>query len=130
MCKHRRKPHAILKPYSDISFTRSSDRHSPRTKSKLHDTVTVLLCITLCKIMTDHQNMNKTSMKDVQQHFSFKTASRVTETLLKTWFSLCLFGCFFSRVLAFKVAVDKTRNTEHSGISRNMKKSNILKKNN
>ena len=34
--------------------------------------------------MTANQNMNKTSMKHVQQHFLFKTASKVTEMFPKT----------------------------------------------
>ena len=34
--------------------------------------------------MAANQNMNKTSMKHVQQHFLFKTASKVTEMFPKT----------------------------------------------
>ena len=46
--------------------------------------------------MTDNQNVNKTSMKDVQQqHFLCKRASRVAEMFPKTSFSsLCLFDFF------------------------------------
>ena len=37
-------------------------------------------CVQPCKIMTDNQNMNKTSMEDVQQQHFYRTASlRVTE---------------------------------------------------
>ena len=37
--------------------------------------------------MTDNQNMNKTSMKHVQQRTLFKTSSRVNEMFPKTYFS-------------------------------------------
>ena len=36
MCKNRRKSQAMLKPFSDISFTRHSD--TPRKEKKLHNT--------------------------------------------------------------------------------------------
>ena len=46
--------------------------------------------------MTDNQNVNKTSMKDVQQqHFLCKRASRVAEMFPKTSFSFCFFVRFF-----------------------------------
>ena len=49
--------------------------------------------------LCENQNLNKNSMKHVQQHhFLFKTANRVTEMFPKT---LCLFACFsffFSRL--------------------------------
>ena len=68
------------------TFTRHSDTVRERKKS----------CITPCKIMTDNQNVNKTSMKDVQQqHFLFKRARRVAEVFPKTSFSFCLFVPFF-----------------------------------
>ena len=71
----------MLKPFPDISFTRHSD--------------TVLERKTPCKIMTDNQNMNKTTMKYVQlQHFLFKTASRMSEMFPKTLF-------FFEFVCSF-----------------------------
>ena len=42
--------------------------------------------------LCENQNLNKNSMKHVQQHhFLFKTANRVTEMFPKT---LCLFACF------------------------------------
>ena len=45
--------------------------------------------------MTDNQNMNKTTMKDVQlQHFLFKTASRMSEMFPKTLFFF-VFDCSF-----------------------------------
>ena len=68
MCKlkkHKRKSQAMLKAFSDISFTRHSGILRERKKK----------CITPCEIMTHNQKMNKTSMKDVQQQkFLFKTA--------------------------------------------------------
>ena len=46
--------------------------------------------------MTDNQNTNKTSMKDVQQqHFLFKTASRMSEMFREILISLCLFARLF-----------------------------------
>ena len=38
MCKHRHKSHAMLKPFSDISFTHHSDTVRERNK-KLHSTL-------------------------------------------------------------------------------------------
>ena len=53
--------------------------------------------------MNHNQKMNKTSMKDVQQqNLLFKTAIRMTE-MFRSLVSLCLFVCFFSRLLAFKI---------------------------
>ena len=70
MCKHRHKSYAMPKPFPDILFTRHSDPAVLERKKKT--------CVTPCQIMTDNQNMNKTTMKDVQlQHFLFKTASRI-----------------------------------------------------
>ena len=69
MCKlrkHKRKSQAMLKAFSDISFTRHSGILRER-KKKMHNTLRL--------IMTHNQKMNKTSMKDVQQQkFLFKTA--------------------------------------------------------
>ena len=51
--------------------------------------------------MTDNQNMNKTTMEDVQlQHFLFKTASRMSEMFPKTLF-------FFEFVCSFFVLIDE-----------------------
>ena len=64
----------MLKPFSVISFTLHSETVQVTVveKKKNH--------IKPCKIMTDNQNMNETSMKDVQQRHQFKTASlKVTE---------------------------------------------------
>ena len=49
--------------------------------------------------MTDNQNVNKTTMKDVPlQHFLFRRASRMSEMFPKTlYFFLCLFVFFLSR---------------------------------
>ena len=56
-------------------------------------------CITLSEIMTNNQNIKKTSMKDVQQqHFLFKTAIRMTEMFPKSCFFV--FVCFFCFSLA------------------------------
>ena len=69
----------LVKPFSDISFTRQSARERKKTS-----------LTTPRKIMTDNQNINKTSMKHVQQqHFLFKTASWVTEMFPKPLLSLC-----------------------------------------
>ena len=56
MCKHGRKSHAILKPFSDISLTRHPDTRTVRKTKKNN-------CATPYKIKTDDQNMNKTQMK-------------------------------------------------------------------
>ena len=89
MCKHRRKSQAIFKPFSDISFARHSDIFRERKKG----------CITLSEIMTNNQNIKKTSMKDVQQqHFLFKTAIRMTKMFPKSCFFV--FVCFFCFSLA------------------------------
>ena len=86
MLKHRHKSHTMLKPFPDISFTRHSDTVLERKKT----------CITPCKIMTDNQNKNKTTMKDVQlQHFLFKTGSRMPEMFPKTLFFFVFFCSFF-----------------------------------
>ena len=86
VCKHRHQSHTMLKPFSDISLTRHSDTVL-ETKKKT--------CITPCKIMTDNQNKNKTTMKDVQlQHLLFKTASRMPEMFLKTLL-FSVFSCSF-----------------------------------
>ena len=46
--------------------------------------------------MTDNQNMNKTSMKDVQQQRFYQTASlRVTKCFRKPWFLCTVFVCSF-----------------------------------
>ena len=87
MCKNRRKSQPMLKPFSDISFTRHSD--TPRNEKN---------CITPSAIMNHNQKMNKTSMKNVQkQNFLFKTAIRMTEMFSKPCFSVfvCLFLLFF-----------------------------------
>ena len=51
--------------------------------------------------MTDNQNMNKTTMKDVQlQHFLFKRTSRMSEMFPKTLFFfvfVCSFFFFLNR---------------------------------
>ena len=68
------------------TFTRHSDTVRERKKN-LYNTF---------NIMTDNQNVNKASMKDVQQqHFLCKRASRVAEMFPKTSFSFCLFVRFF-----------------------------------
>ena len=94
--EHRRKSHAMLKPFSDISFMLHSDTVRERKKR----------CSKPCKIMTDDQNMNETSMKDVQQQQHFYSTQQVWEWLKcfrKPWFlcTICLFICFF--FLAFKI---------------------------
>ena len=46
--------------------------------------------------MTDNQNMNKTTMKDVQlQHFLFKRASRMSEMFPKILFFFVFVCSFF-----------------------------------
>ena len=88
MCKHRRKSQAMLKPFSDISFTRHSE--TPRKQKN---------CITPCAIMHHNQKTNKTLMKDVQQQNSLvKTAIRMTEMFLKPCFSVFVY-LFVSFVL-------------------------------
>ena len=79
------------KPFPDILFTRHSDPAVLERKKKTR--------ITPCKIMTDTQNMNKTTMKDVQlEHFLFKTASRiwnVSENLVFLCVCWLVFFLFF-----------------------------------
>ena len=70
--------------------------------------------------MTDNQNVNKTSMKDVQQqHFLCKRASRVAEMFPKTSFSFCLFVRFFwnkrAICLFFCGMLEYTRNELNPG---------------
>ena len=68
------KSHAMLKPFSDVSFTLHSDTVQLTVHKRKKS------CIKPCKIMNDNQNMNKTLMKDVQQQHFYQTASlRVTE---------------------------------------------------
>ena len=46
--------------------------------------------------MTDNQNVNKTTMKDVQlQHFLYKRASRMSEMFRKTFFFFVFVRFFF-----------------------------------
>ena len=90
MCKHRHKSHSMLKPFPDISFTRHSDLSVLERKKN---------CIKPCKIMTENQNVNKTTMKDVQQqHFLFKRASRMSKMFPKTLLSFVFVCSFFFKI--------------------------------
>lgn len=45
--------------------------------------------------MTDNQNMSKTAMKHVQQHFLFKTSRRVTKNVSENLFFFVFVWLFF-----------------------------------
>ena len=66
--EHRRKSHSMCLNYFQTIFT----LHPGTVQLTVH--VRRKSYIKPCKIMTDNQNMNKTSMKDVQQQHFYRTA--------------------------------------------------------
>ena len=95
MCKHRRKSHATLKSFWDISFTRHPDQVQ---RKKIHNTLINT---------TDNQNVNATKMKYVkqqqqQQHFLFKTASQSDWNVSEDLCFLCVCSVCFLVGLEFK----------------------------